>query len=540
MKDLILKYSLKNALDFGKANLGSVIGKVLHENPELKNNIKELSREINEVIKKVNLMSQDDIKKEILKYEFEEKSKDVNFKELKNVKGKVITRIAPEPSKFLHLGHALVFIINYEYAKKYNGECILRLEDTNPEKSTNEIVKSVYQDLKWLKIKYDKKIICSKRLKIYYDYAEKLINMNKAYVCFCSRDKIKELRMKKIRCSCYNKDINKNLKEWKNMLKKKYSPGKANLRLFGIMDSDNGVLRDPIIFKITNIKHYLQKNKYYVWPLYDFENSIEDSIENITHVVRSKEFELRAELQNLIKDYLNLKKQEIIEIGRFNIIGSTTQGREIRKLIEEKKVFGWDDPRLVTIKALRRRGFVPESFYELAKEAGLSKSETNIDIRVLASINRKIIDKKAKRYFTVFNPKKIKISDFKNGKVKAPLHPSLNKGFRTLNVKNEFYIQDNLEKGKYYRLMHLFNFKDNKFVSKDYDKELNAQLIHWVPADDFVNVEVLMDNGEMIKGFGEKDLKKVKVNEVVQFERLFFARLDKKEKDKLIFWFTHK
>ncbi len=542
MKDLILKYALKNALDYnGKANFNSVLGKVLQENPKLKENIKELAKEINLIIKKVNSMSKEEKEKEISKFKFEEKTKEEHdFKELNNVKGKVKTRIAPEPSKYLHIGHALIFIINSSYAEKYKGECILRLEDTNPEKSSKEYVDSIIEDLKWLKIKYNKKIICSNRMNIYYKYAEELIKKEKAYVCFCSREKVQDLRGKKIRCECADKSSKENLNEWKKMLNGKYKSGEANLRLLGDMDSNNGVLRDPVIFRISNAKHYLQGTKYKVWPLYDFENSIEDSILGITHVVRSKEFELRAELQDLIKDYLNLSKQEIIEIGRFNILGAITQGREIRKLIDEKKVLGWDDPRLVTIKALRKRGFKPESFYELAKEVGLSKSETNIDMRVLASINRKLIDNKTKRYFAVFNPKKIKIKNAPKLKVKAPLHPTNKLGYRNINVKDEFYIQDNLERNKNYRFMHLFNFKNNEFTSKEFDKELNAQLIHWVPTNEFVNVEVIMDNGEILKGYGEKDLKKVKLNEVVQFERQFFAKLDKKEKNKLIFCFTHK
>src|SRR3989338_3343305 len=541
--NLILKYTLKNALDYnGKANFQSVLGRILSEKPELKQNIKDLAKEINETIKKVNSMKLEQIKKEISKYDFEEKKhEERDFKKLENVSGKVITRIAPEPSKYLHIEHALVFIINSGYAYKYKGRCILRLEDTNPEKSEKEYVNSILEDLKWLKIKYDKKIICSKRMKIYYDYAEKLINMGKAYVCFCSRDKIKKLRHEKTRCECYNKSVKENLSEWKRMLSKKYSPGKANLRLLGDMESNNGTLRDPIIFRISNAKHYLLGNKHIVWPLYDFENSIEDSILGITHVVRSKEFELRAELQDLIKDYLNLKKQEVIEIGRFNILGAVTQGREIRELIEKRKVSGWDDPRLVTIKSLRRRGFIPESFHELAKGAGLSKSETNIDIRILASINRKLIDDRTKRYSVIFTPKKIKIENAPELKVKAPLHPDHNYGFRNFTTKKEYYIQDNLEKNQNYRFMHLFNFRDNKFISRELDKNLDARLIHWLPVSkDLVNVEVMMDDGKIIKGFGESNLKKVKVNEIVQFERNFFAKLDKKEKNKLIFWFTHK
>ncbi|MEK6907249.1 MAG: glutamate--tRNA ligase [Nanoarchaeota archaeon] len=539
MKDLILKYALKNAFDYnGKANFQAVLGKILNEKPELRQNIKEIAKEINDVIKKVNLMSLEQQKKEISKYKFHEVKKEIK---LKKIKGKVITRIAPEPSKYLHIGHALVFIINSEYAKKYNGSCILRLEDTNPEKATKEYIKSILEDLKWLKIKYNKTVICSKRMSLYYKYAKELINKEKAYVCFCSRDKIKELRAKKIRCECFDHSVSENLKYWNDMLNKKYSPGQANLRLVGIMDSDNGTLRDPTIFRISKAKHYLYGNKYSVWPLYDFENSIEDSILGVTHVVRSKEFELRAELQELIKDYLNLKKQEVIEIGRFNILGAVTQGREIRKLIEEKKVFGWDDPRLVTVRALRRRGFTPESFHRLSKEVGMSKSETNIDIRVLASINRKLIDKETRRYFVIFNPKKIKINNAPKLKIKAPLHPDFNYGFRNFNTKNEFYIQDDLENNKNYRFMHLFNFRNNKFISKELDRSLDAKLIHWLPVEkDLVNVEVVMDNGQIIKGLGESNLRKVKVNEVIQAERNFFMRLDKKEKNKLIFWFTHK
>lgn len=458
-------------------------------------------------------------------------------KELPKVKGKVKTRIAPEPSKYMHIGHALIFLINYKYAKEDNGSCILRLEDTNPGKVSEEYAKSMLEDLKWLKIKYDEKIVCSERMKIYYEYAEKLIKLGKAYVCFCSRDQIQSFRGQKIKCACADKDVKKNFEQWKGMLNKEYKPGEANLRLVGDINSDNGVLRDPIIFKLTDEKHYLQGNKYYVWPLYDFENSVEDSIEGVSHVIRSKEFELRAELQDLIKDYLKLKKQEVIEIGRFNISGAITQGREIRELIEKKMVLGWDDPRLVTIKALRRRGFVPEAFHDLAVEVGLSKAETNIDVRVLSSINRKLIDKKVKRYFFVENPVKIKIKDIPKLKIEAPLHPEVPKfGVRKFEIKDEFFIQDKLEKGNLYRLMHGFNFKDGKFVSEEYDKTLKAKLIHWVPTNDYVSVEILMDDGSVKKGVAESNVKNIKAGETVQFERFAFVRCEGKNK----FIYLHK
>ena len=251
---------------------------------------------------------------------------------------------------------------------------------------------------------------------------------------------------------------------------------------------------------------------------------------------------MRTPLHNLIKNLLNLYKEEIIEIGRFNIIGKPTQGREIKELIDQGKVKSWDDPQLVTVKALRRRGFDPQTFWDLAKEVGLSKSETNINEEMLETLNRKVIDKKAKRYFMVENPKKIMIGDHKVKEAKVPLHPEVKEhGHRVMKISNEFYVEDDIKKGKVYRFMHLFNFKDNQFVSEPYDQKLNAQLIHWLPiSKDLIKAEVLMKDGTTKQGLGEPALKELNVNEVIQFERKFFARLDKKEKEKLFFVYTHK
>ncbi len=543
IQETAYKYALQNAIRYnGKANPGAVIGKLFLEHKDIKK--EEVIKTVNEIVKKVNKLSVEEQTKELDKLAPELlhiEAKKTDFKELPNaVMGKVKTRIAPEPSKYMHLGHALVFIINKAYADKYKGKCLFRLEDTNPEKATQEFVDSMDEDMKWLRLTYDQKIICSERMDSYYKYAETLIKNGNAYVCTCSQEKVKEGREKKVRCACLKKLKHK--EEWGKILEGEYEEGKANLRLVGDMESDNGVLRDPIIMRISKKKHYAQGNKYYAWPMYDFENAIEDSIENITHIVRSKEFELRLFLQDLIKKMLKLPKQEVIEIGRFNIIGKTTQGREIRALIESGKVKSWDDPQLVTLKALRRRGFDPETFWDLAKEVGLSKSETNISEEMLETLNRKRIDKKAKRYFMVENPKKIVIGDHKLKETTVPLHPEVKEhGHRVIKINNEFYVEDEIKKGKVYRFMHLFNFKDNKFVSEPYDQKLNARLIQWLPvAKDVVKVEVLMKDGTIKEGLAEPAIKDLKVGEVIQFERKFFTRLDKKEKDKLYFVYTHK
>ncbi len=538
---------LQNAVKFnGKANTSAVIGHIISTNPRLKEKIKEISKEVNNIVKEINKLSLEkqikELKKrapELLKTKPKEKQ---GLKELPNAEqGKVITRLAPEPSKYNHIGHALSFLLNYLYAKKYKGKCILRFEDANPEKVTQEFVDAMNEDvIKYLGIKPDKVVYVSDDMKLFYKYAEELIKKNKAYVCFCEQEKLRNLRHKGLECDCRNRT--NDIDEWKNMLEGKYKEGECSLRIKGDMKSDNHVMRDSVIFRIVSKPHYSKKNKYRVWPMYDFYNAIEDSIQGITHILRSNELMLRGELQNYIKDSLGLKKQTIVEYGRFNVIGAITQGRKIRTLIESGKYIGWDDPRLVTLRALKRRGIIKQTFYELTKEVGLSPSPTNIDFNLIAKINKRLLDREANRYFFVQKPKKIKIKNAPKIEVKINLHPDFKKrGQRKPKTSDEFYIEDKIKKNQVYRFMHLFNFKNNEFISKELDNSLNAKLIHWLPVSDkLIKTEILMPDTKVIKGLAEPDLKKEKINNVVQFERFGFCRLDKIENKKYKFWFTHK
>lgn len=543
--DIILKFVLQNALKYGKADAKAVMGKVLSEvSPTDK---RALLKEIARVVREVHTWSAEKrltilqaLAPELLK------KKEIAQQDLKELRGAspghVRTRLAPEPSKYLHIGHALVFAINYLYAEKYGGSCILRLEDTNPEKVTQEYVDAMLDDLQWLGLVCAETVVCSDRLDLYYKYAEQLIADGKAYTCLCPRETLKTLRAKKKRCACAAKGTSAVKKEWIGMLQGSFKPGERNLRLVGDMRSDNGVLRDPVIFRISDRTHYKQKNKYCVWPMYDLTNAVEDSVERITHIIRSKEFELRLPLHNLIKDYLRLEKHHVIEIGRFNVIGATTQGREIRALIEQKKVSGWDDPRLVTLRALRRRGFVAATFLMLARQIGLSKSPTNIDWQLLAAFNRKVLDPTTKRYFFVEHPRNITISGAPSFKVSVPFHPDKKKlGARNFATRGEFYIADSLQTNKFYRLMHLFNFKNRTFISKELDQQLDAQLIHWLPVtNDLVNVEVLMPDGTTTKGLAEPAVRDLRTGEIVQFPRFGFCRFDHVTNETYAFWYAHR
>lgn len=564
LEPVILKWVLQNAFKYaGKASAGAIIGKILADDPALKARMKELAPIVNKITAEVNKLT---IEKQIEKLKelapelLEEKPKEgmrEELPQLKNaVEGKVITRLAPEPSKYNHIGHALIFCINSLYAQRYKGTCILRIEDTNPEKSTNEFLNSMREDLRWAGIKWDKEIIASNDMKLFYEHCEKLIGKGNAYICSCTAELMKKNRMNKKECNCRKKKSDEQLHEWKSMLEGKHKEGEKTVRLIGDMTSNNGVMRDPVIFRISYAKHFLQGEKYCVWPMYDFENAIEEHLCGTTHVIRTKEFELRAELHNKIRELFEYANPEVVEIGRFTVTGAETQGRIIRQMIEEKKVMGWDDPRLVTLKALKRRGFVPEMFKELALHiVGLGKAGTNLDWSVLESINRKLIDKQANRYFFIKEPVVVKIKGTPSGTAKVRLYPGEEtRGFRTFIIDEEFWLSaedvKSFKAGKLYRAMDACNFKKKgktyEYASKtidEYKANKGEHIIHWLPKNEKnITVEVVMPNATKIKGLAEKDVLDLPIGAIIQFERFGFARLDSKnEKERTAtFWYTHK
>lgn len=542
----IRAYALKNAIEYGSAVVGKVLPKLFNHGLD-KKEIGKIMPELNKIVNDVNKLSAKEREKEFEKLKEFVKEREVKEKTLPEIDvsglDEVVTRLAPEPSKYNHLGHAMSFLLNYRYAKKYDGKCLLRFEDTNPEKVTLEYVDAMKEDvLDYLDIKVDAIKFVSDDMDLLYDFAEKLIEMDKAYMCFCDRETMQNLRHEGKECSCRKNKKDENREEWKKFLKGEYVKGEAVLRIKGDMKSNNHVMRDSVLFRAIPARHYKYGDKYKVWPMYDFYNPIEDSLMGVTLILRSNEFDLRVELQDYIKDLLNLKKQKIIQYGRFNVIDFTTKGREIREMVESGELIGWDDPRLITLRALKRRGVSREAIYELVEQVGLSKHQVNLNFDMIAAINRKIIDGQTNRYFFVDNPKKIKIIGAEKKVVEMPLHPDHpERGVRKLHAGSEFYIGEELEKNVNYRFMHLFNFCNGKFISSEPDEKLKARMVHWLSIDDKnVNVKVFMADGKWLFGMGEPDLVNVRVGEIIQFERFGFVRLDKVCEEGFEFWFLHK
>ncbi|MEM4625192.1 MAG: glutamate--tRNA ligase [Candidatus Pacearchaeota archaeon] len=548
MKDFdseIYAYSLENAISHNSAQPQFVLSKLFQHGLK-KEDIKAVMPKIVEVVNKVNSMSIDQRKLEFEKYSSFIKKKEENEKTLRdlpNISKRMIFRIAPEPSKHLHIGHALTFIINSLYSEKYHGKLLLRFEDANPEKVTEEFEKSILEDIKdYLKLKISGIRYVSDDIPLLYNYAEKLISLNKAYMCFCSRDKIRSFRHEGKECECRSFSYDKNMREWEKFILGRYSEGKAVLRIKGDMKSLNHVMRDSVIFRAVSCSHYRTGNKYKVWPMYDFYNPIEDSLMGVTHILRSNEFEARIELQEQIKNILNLKGQTIIQYGRFNVQDSTTKGREIREAIKSGEYLSWDDPRLVTLKSLKRRGIVKEVFVELAESLGLTKNQVNLDFDMIAAISRKILDKKANRYSFVSEPVKLSILNAPNIKsIKVKIHPD-KKTFRTVKIGEVYISKEDFDrfKKKEVRLMHLYNvILDDKSIFTSMENK-NIPKINWVSNP--VKVRVMMPDAKYLYGYAEPSIQELKIGEIIQFERFGFCRLDSFDKDKkeFEFWFSHK
>jgi|YelNatPaOPRAMG01_1025707.scaffolds.fasta_scaffold01189_8 glutamyl-tRNA synthetase len=549
MKELAFKHALINAVEHdGKAEIQAVVKKIVAEKPELKAKIKEVVEEVKEVVEEVNSLPLEEQKKKLDELGIKIERKTVGkfeLPELPDVEfGKVVTAFPPEPSKYPHIGHAKAALLNFLYAKKYGGKFILRFEDTNPEMVKKEYYDAVIEGLKWLGIEWDKLDYSSDHMKNFYEAVEKLISEGKAYVCLCKLETIRKNRASGKECKHRLQTVKENLELWEKM-KNEFKEGKAVVRLKIDMKHVNATMRDPIIMRIVEISHPRTGKKYRVWPTYDFGTAMMDGWEGVTHRLRSKEFEIRKELQQYIQKLFGFKPSQTIEFGRLNLKGVPTSGRIIREMIKKGKLLGWDDPRLTTLIALKRRGFVPEAVKNFILLTGVSKAEGIITWEILEAENRKIIDALANRYMVVLNPVKISLGNAPEIKeVKINLHPDFpERGQRKIpvNMKKIWIEKEDYKKykDKEVGLMYLAAIKIGskpRFISREIS--LDIQKIHWC-SEPNLKIKIVMPNGKIIKAIGEPEMKKLKKDEIIQMPRVGFARVDKEYKD-IILYYTHK
>ncbi len=540
---IIRKYCLINATEHeGIAHPKSVLGKILGDQPDLRSQILPLRSQIERIAEEINRMPPKQQKKELDKmggYVPTQREEKKGLPDLER-KDKFVVRFAPNPDGALHMGNARPAVLSDEYAKKYNGKMILRFDDTDPKIKTTEkqFYKWTREDLKWLGIRIHQEIIQSKRLKIYYKHAEELVKREAAYVCTCSK-KWKILRDKSQSCECRRQDAKTNMKKWKKMISHSYKEGQAVLRIKSDMDAKNPAVRDWPAFRIVDKpKHPLQKAK--LWPLYNFASAIDDHLLGITHIFRGQEHSTNEVKQRYLYQHMGWTYPTVITLGRFSMSDMVMSKSRIREGIARKKFTNWDDPRLGTLRALKRRGFLPEAIRQIIVEIGPKPSDITISFENLSAYNRKLIDKHAKRFFFIPNPKKIVVRGMKIKKAKIPMHPDAKLGFRNFSLNDTFFIDaEDFEqyKGLEVRLKDLCNIKlgerseftsiENKAVPK----------IQWVPAK-HTTVRVIKPD-KIIKGYGEQNIKLAKIGDVVQFERFGFVKIEKITGPQAVVVFAH-
>ena len=587
IKRLLLIFSLENSVKFGgKPNLKAILGKIIGQNPELRSQIKGIKLILDEIVSEVSELTPQEQEAKLLELNPNALEKKVSKKEKKTLPelhntqnyDKIVMRLAPYPSGALHIGNARMVILNSEYTKKYKGDLILFFDDTigSPKSLRNtpkakyvlpEAYELIEDGLKWLEITYSKVYYKSNRLEIYYEYCEKLIQDDMAYVCFCTAAEFKnKYKDRKQDCPHRNQTISFNLTEWENMLKGKYHEMEVVVRLKTGMRHKDPAQRDQIIMRISEAEHPRVGNKYLVWPMLEFSWAIDDYLIGITHILRGSDLIKEDYIEEFIWDHFGWKKAEFLHYGRLNFSGLSKNKENLlskttaRNNIANGTYSGWDDPRTWSLQSLKMRGIEPKALKDSLLDLGLSINAINFSVNWLYSKNKDIIDELSNRYFFVEEPAILEISDvpFSNFIAEPMLLPTdPQKGRRKIRVDavdNRLLIlisradMVKLNTDQIIRLKDLINIQitsikvnESEIQARFHSSELNRDynIIHWVPKEENVKVSIIKPDGTVSMGNGEINLTNIPLKKTIQFERFGFVNPVFWEKKTLICYFTH-
>jgi glutaminyl-tRNA synthetase len=409
------------------------------------------------------------------------------------VNTRVQTRFPPEPNGYLHIGHAKAICIDFMTALKYNGVCNLRLDDTNPAKEDLEYVESIKEDIEWLGFKWDQCLFASSYFDFIYECAIKLIKDGKAFVCDLSADEMREYRgtlTEPGKNSPYrDRSVEENLDLFERMTKGEFKDGEKVLRAKIDMASPNMNMRDPVIYRIAHINHHQTGDKWCVYPMYDFAHPLSDAKEKVTHSLCSLEFENHRPLYNWFIEQIGFEEPpRQIEFARLNINYCITSKRKNIRLVTEKMVSGWDDPRMATICGMRRRGYPASSIRTFIEKVGVSKALSVVDYGLLESCVRDDLNASAPRAMCVLEPLKVIIDNYPEGQteeIEVDIHPEKPElGKAKITFGKEIYVEKSdfmIEPvKKYFRLFpgNEVRFRGAYFITcNSYETDENGEVI---------------------------------------------------------------
>lgn len=379
--------------------------------------------------------------------------------------GRVVTRFPPEPNGYLHIGHAKSVCLNFGLAADFGGVCHLRFDDTNPSKEEVEYVRSIQEDVRWLGFDWGPNLFyASDYFGQLYEYAIRLIEKGKAYVCDLTPEEVREYRgnlTEPGKESPYrNRSVEENLDLLRRMRAGDFESGERTLRAKIDMASPNLNLRDPVLYRILKETHHRTGDVWPIYPMYDFAHGQSDSIENVTHSVCTLEFEDHRPLYDWLQDELDIYHSQQIEFARLNITHTVLSKRRLIQLVDEGYVNGWDDPRLPTISGLRRRGYTPEALRDFCDRIGVAKRDNTVDIALLEYTLRDHLNKRSLRVMGVLDPLKVVITNYPEGKsedvVSVNNPEDMSMGERKIKFSRTVYIEKDdfreVPLPKFYRL----------------------------------------------------------------------------------------
>lgn len=525
--------------------------------------------------------------------------KDIILDDIKTNKynGKAITRFPPEPNGYLHIGHAKSICLNFGIAEEFKGKCNLRFDDTNPSKEEQEYVDSIIKDVRWLGFDWDDRLYyASDYFDKLYEWAVQLIKDGKAYVCDLNPDEIRQYRgtlTEPGKDSPYrNRSVEENLDLFERMMKGEFVDGSRVLRAKIDMSSGNINMRDPVMYRIKHEDHQRTGDKWCIYPMYDWAHGLSDSLEGITHSICTMEYEDHRPLYDWFLNQLNIHHPQQIEFARLNLSHTVLSKRKLLKLVNEKYVEGWDDPRIPTLAGMRRRGYTPEAIRDFAERIGVGKKESLVDIALLEHCVRKDLNIKAPRVMSVLKPLKVVILNYPENKteyLEAVNNPEDScMGTREVPFSRVIYIEKDdfmesppkkfyrLTVGREVRLRYAYYIKCTDVIKDEksgeiielhctYDPETRGgwapdgrqvkSTLHWVSASHSIEAEVRLYNHlftkenpneneeggdfteylnpkslEILKGCRlEPSLADVKPGAIYQFERIGYFCVDSKD-----------
>ena len=553
LEKIVFKYALLNAAKHkGSANPGAVIGSIMANEEELRSKAKEIGPLAGKIVAQVNALSAEEQASEMKKYgvEVEEKkpkAKEVGLQELPGTHENIVLRFAPNPSGPLHIGHSRAAVPNAEYVKRHNGKLILRIEDTDPKRVFEPAYEMIPEDLAWLGINPDEIIYQSDRFEIYYDYARQLIEKGAAYMCTCDGATFKELKDNCKPCPCRDNSVEENLVLWEKF--DTMQAGEAVLRVKTDINHKNPAIRDWVAMRLVDEEHPRMGTKYRIYPMMNFSVSVDDHLMGMTHVLRGKDHLANSEKQKYLYDHMEWDLPEFIHYGRLKMEDIALSTSKAMAGIEDGTYSGWDDPRLGTLRAIARRGIDPRTIYNLITEIGVKMADSAISWKKIYGLNRNFVEPIANRYFFCEEPVEVSVNGYEDGDVtiERPLHADhMDRGNRLLSFDGSAYIAKADYADGLFRLMDAVNVEiageDVNYHSTSFEeaRDVKARIIQWVPTKENVNVKIVMDDASVKTGLGEIALNDLEVGDIVQFERVGFARLDEIKDDELVFYYAHK